>query len=210
MVQTLEPVERWVIFRTNQGTDAHLRPVKDLREVEPYEPVIATGTVITYPKIIPRRHVIFSIGDESEKADCAAYEPTGLLRKAARKLIPGDQIQAHGGVRAPSQDLPITINLEKIRVLNVKPRIVYHNPPCPECGKRLESMGHDKGFRCKKCGTRHPKLGRVKVKIKRRISEGLYITSLRSQRHLTKPIQRYGMEKSHDPLNKLIENWHSP
>ncbi|MCK4482822.1 DUF1743 domain-containing protein, partial [Candidatus Bathyarchaeota archaeon] len=77
MVKPLEPVERWVIFRTNQGTDIHLKRVKQLRQIEPYNPVAAKGTVATKPKIIPRRHVIFSIKDESAQVDCAAYEPTG-------------------------------------------------------------------------------------------------------------------------------------
>ena len=87
MVKPLEPVERWVIFRTNQGTDAHLKRVKQLSQIKPYNPVITRGTVVENPKIIPRRHVIFSIKDESAQVDCAAYEPTGVLRKAARKLI---------------------------------------------------------------------------------------------------------------------------
>lgn len=210
MVQPLEPVERWVIFRTNQGTDAHLKNVKELSQTKPYKPVIATGTVAAKPKIVPRRHVIFSIEDESAEVDCAAYEPTGFLRKAARKLIAGDYIKVYGGVRAPSQNLPLTINLEKIRILKLAPKIIYHNPVCPNCGKRLKSMGRNKGFRCKKCGSRYNELGKVEGEMKREIREGLYITSPRSQRHLTKPFRRYGMEKSHAPVEGLIEDWHFP
>ncbi len=210
MIQPLEPVERWVIFRTNQGTDAHLSQVKELREIEPYKPVITQGTVTRDPRIIPKRHVIFSIEDGSAKVDCAAYEPTGFLRKAARKLLSGDLVKVYGGVRAPSQNLPTTINLEKIEILNVRPRIVYHNPPCPKCGKSLKSMGKRQGLRCKRCGSTYAALGKVETEVKRRITEGLYVTSPRSQRHLTKPIIRYGMEKSHAPMEGLIENWHSP
>lgn len=209
IIRPLEPVERWTIFRTNQGTDAHLRPIKQLSGVKPYKPVIATGTVATKPKIIPRRHVIFSIEDESAQIDCAAYEPTGFLRKAAKKLIRGDYVEVYGGIRAPSQDLPLTINLEKFRLLKLAPKIIYHNPVCPHCGKRLESMGRKKGYRCKKCGSRYPDLGKVEVEVDREIREGLYITSPRSQRHLTKPFRRYGMEKTHAPAEKLIEDWHS-
>lgn len=210
IIQAFEPVERWVIFRTNQGTDSHLKKVYKLKDIEPCKPVIATGIVATNPRIIPRRHIIFSIEDESGKVDCAAYEPTGFLRIAARKLILGDQIEVYGGVRAPSKNLPTTINLEKIKVLTVIPKMVYHNPPCPKCGKKLKSMGHNKGFRCEKCGSRHIELNKVEVKVKREIAEGLYITSCRSQRHLTKPIRRYGMEKCYGSIGRLIENWHSP
>jgi len=45
LVKQLEPVERWVIFRSNQGTDAHLTRVQTLAALEPYSSVIAKGTV---------------------------------------------------------------------------------------------------------------------------------------------------------------------
>ncbi|MDH5754920.1 MAG: tRNA(Ile)(2)-agmatinylcytidine synthase [Candidatus Bathyarchaeota archaeon] len=210
MVKSLEPVERWVIFRTNQGTDAHLKRVEGLSQVKPYHPVVARGTVVANPKIIPRRHVIFPIKDESARVDCAAYEPTGALRAIARKLIVGDHVEVYGGVRAPSQNHPLTINLEKIRLLKPAPKIVYRNPVCPKCSKRLKSMGKDKGFRCKKCGLRYTNLGKFEVKVKREVKKGLYITSPRSQRHLTKPFRRYGMEKHHGRVKELIEGWHFP
>jgi len=210
MVKPLEPVERWVIFRTNQGTDAHLKRVERLSQVKSYHPVFARGTVAANPKIIPRRHVIFPIKDESAKVDCAAYEPTGALRSTARKLIVGDSVEVYGGVRAPSQNRPLTINLEKMRLLKPALKIVYHNPICPKCGKRLKSMGKDKGFRCEKCGLRCTNLGKVEVTVKREVKGGLYITSSRSQRHLTKPFRRYGMEKHHSRVKGLIEGWHFP
>jgi tRNA(Ile2)-agmatinylcytidine synthase len=209
-VKPLETVERRVIFRTNQGTDAHLKRVKQLSQIKPYNPVITRGTVVENPKIIPRRHVIFSIKDESAQVDCAAYEPTGVLRKAARKLIAGDYVEVYGGVRAPSQSYPLTINLEKIRVLKLAPKIVYQNPVCTKCGKRLKSMGRNKGFRCEKCGSGYTDLGKIEVKMEREIKKSLYMTSTRSQRHLTKPFRRYGLEKSHAIFKGLIEDWHFP
>ena len=119
-------------------------------------------------------------------------------------------MEVYGGVRAPSQSYPLTINLEKIRLLKLAPKIVYHNPVCPKCGKRLKSMGRNKGFRCEKCGSRYADLGKIEVKIEREIKESLYMTSTRSQRHLTKPFRRYGLEKSHAIFKGLIEDWHFP
>ena len=210
IVRPMEAVERQVIFRTNQGTDAHLKRVRQLSQIEPYHPVIAKGIVANNPQIIPRRHVIFPIRDESTQIDCAAYEPTGALRKVARKLLEGDHVEVYGGVRAPSQDHLLTVNLEKIRLLKLAPKTVLHNPICPECGKRLKSMGKDKGFRCEKCGSKFTSIGKIEVKMKREISRALYITSPRSQRHLTKPFRRYGMEKRHATAKGLIEGWHLP
>lgn len=210
MVSPLEPVERWVIFRTNQGTDAHLKRIQKLSDVKPYSPVIVRGTVSADPKIVPRRHVIFSINDEGNRVDCAAYEPTGALRKVTRELIAGDCVDVYGGVRAPSRNRPLTINLEKIRVLKLAPKVVCSNPVCPICGKRLKSMGRNQGFRCEKCRSRYPSAEKVKTAVQREIRKGLYITSTRSQRHLTKPFRRYGLEKHRGEPTRLIDGWHSP
>lgn len=209
IVKPLEPVERWVVFRTNQGTDAHLKRVKKLSLIKPYSPVIVRGTVAANPRMVPKRHIIFSIVDENAEVDCAAYEPTGTLRKVAGKLIIGDRIEAYGGVRAPSQKRPSTINLEKIRVLKLAPKTASQNPFCRKCGKRLKSAGKDKGFRCEKCGSKYQGMDKVEVRLKRDLKRGLYITSTRSQRHLTKPPRRYGMEKHHVAVEGLIDGWHS-
>jgi tRNA(Ile2)-agmatinylcytidine synthase len=209
MIKLLEPVERWVIFRTNQGTDAHLKHVRNLSQIKPYNPVIARGTVAANPKIVPRRHVVFPIKDDDANVDCAAYEPTGALRKAAMKLIAGDYVEVYGGVRV-SQRHPLTINLEKIKVLSLARDTVLRNPLCPKCGKRLESMGRDKGFRCERCGGRYTDIAKVEVTTRRHIKKALYMTSPRSQRHLTKPLGRYGMEKKHSLIRELIDVWHFP
>jgi tRNA(Ile2)-agmatinylcytidine synthase len=211
MVRSFEPIERWVIFRTNQGTDAHLRRIRRLEEARPYSSVIAKGVVATDPRIIPTRHVIFSIGDEIEQVDCAAYEPTGDLRRVARNLTVGDRLEVFGAVRCASKGRPLTINLEKMRLLALAPKIAYANPLCPNCGKRLKSMGKNQGFRCDSCGLKRSDLQKLQVKTKREIRRGLYVTSARSQRHLTKPLRRYGMEKTCERFDGLlIDSWHLP
>ncbi|MGA3192398.1 MAG: tRNA(Ile)(2)-agmatinylcytidine synthase [Candidatus Bathyarchaeia archaeon] len=210
MLKVLEPIERWVIFRTNQGTDAHLKRVEKLSGITPYSPLIARGTVSAGPRMIRGRHVIFSIKDESCEVDCAAYEPTGALRAVVKKLIVGDQVEVYGGVRSPLPSTPLTINLEKIRLLKLASQIVFHNPLCSRCGKRLKSMGKEKGFRCDRCDARYPSLTKVEAKVKREVRRGLYITSTRSQRHLTKPFVRYGMEKRHEQVEELSSEWHFP
>ncbi len=210
MVKALEPIERWMVFRTNQGTDAHLRSVRNLSQIEPHTPVIVKGIVSATPRIVPRRHVIFSIKNQTGQVDCAAYEPTGSLRLAAKELIVGDKVEACGGVRAATRKRPLTINLEKIRVLELTQRIAYQNPICRKCGKRLKSMGKNKGFRCEKCGSRYRDLEKIQMPLKRYLKNGRYIAATRSQRHLTKPYGRYGMEKQHFTIGEPFGDWHSP
>jgi len=209
MIHSLEPVERWTIFRTNHGTDAHLRRIKSISEVLPYNPIVVRGIVTRTPQIIPRRHIIFSIEDKTGQIDCAAYEPTGDLRKAAKQLIIGDHVEVYGGVRPSSSKHLVTVNLEKFQVLHLAPKIVLQNPLCSQCGKRMKSMGTNKGFRCEKCGFLGRKLEKVKVKANRNLKQRLYVTSPRSQRHLTKPLSRYGLEKK-GKLKKMIFDWHFP
>ena len=144
LVKPLEPVERWVIFRSNQGTDAHLKPAQALSEIEPYSSVVVRGVVSQNPRIVPLRHVIFSIKDSSAEVDCAAYEPTGNLRKIARELMVGDNVEVYGAVHKATQSKPLTINLEKINILNLAPKTMQENPLCPNCGKHLKSMGKNR------------------------------------------------------------------
>ena len=202
-----EPIERWVIFRTNHGTDAHLRKISSISEVQSFNPVVVQGFVNMTPQVIPGGHIIFSIEDETGQIDCAAYEPTGTLKIVAKQLIPKDYVEVCGGVRLASENHPNTINLEKIQILKLAPKTTLLNPECPQCGKRTKSMGKGQGFRCEKCGYRSSDLKKVAVQSKRDLKKELYITSPRSQRHLTKPQCRYGREKSGRP-NKMIENWH--
>ena len=206
LVRCLEPVERWTIFRTNHGTDAHLRDVASIRDVQAFHPIIVKGTVSIAPRVIPRRHVVFTISDGEGQIDCAAYEPTGELRKKAVELIVGDVIKAFGGVRPASSSGPITINLEKFKVLHLARKLAFSNPLCPHCGRRMKSMGAGKGVRCNKCGFRSSAMKKQAYEITRSLREELYVTSPRSQRHLTKPLSRYGMENKGRP-KRMLSQW---
>jgi tRNA(Ile2)-agmatinylcytidine synthase len=208
IVKPIEPVERWMIFRTNQGTDMHLTKTPALNQLKPHQSIIAHGAISRNPSVIPVRHVIFAIKDETAEVDCAAYEPTGELRKVARGLVKGDEVEVYGAVRRPHDGRPLTVNLEKINVLSLAERVVYQNPTCPSCGKGTESMGRGQGFRCKKCGAKLVTAEKNAVAEPRHINVGLYFAATRSQRHLTKPLRRYGREKSQSGDENMIGNWH--
>ncbi|MBS7639058.1 MAG: tRNA(Ile)(2)-agmatinylcytidine synthase [Candidatus Bathyarchaeia archaeon] len=199
MIRSYEPLDRWVIFRTNHGTDAHLKRAPSIKDVKPYNPVVVRGRVIGSPRVIPGGHIIFQVGDETGVIDCAAYEQSGNMRKIVSMLIEGDLVEVYGGVRPPSRKNPKTINVEKIMIIDLAEKIIFQNPLCPVCGKRMKSMGRDKGFECYKCGFHGANLTKIAVRIERSLKPGLYITPPRSERHLTKPLSRYGLEKSGPP-----------
>jgi tRNA(Ile2)-agmatinylcytidine synthase len=193
LVKLKESIERWIIFKTNQGTDAHLKKTVYIKEVKPFQSVIVQGIVANKPRIIRGGHIIFEIQDKTGKIDCAVYKPTGLCN-IMKKLFLGDFIEVSGGIRIISEK-PITINLEKIIVKKLVSDIILKNPFCPLCESKMKSMGKGKGFECKKCGFHGPKMKKKLLINERSIETGMYITAPRSQRHLTKPFVRYGLEK---------------
>lgn len=188
-----EPIERWTIFRTNQGTDSHIRIATT--RAAPYEAVAIRGVVESKPLVIKGGHVIFRLRDSVGVIDCAAYEPTGSFKKVVQSLLPGDEIVAYGGIRPPEQERPKTLNLEKILVVKLIPFKVQHNPTCWACGATLKSLGVSKGYRCEKCGGKYYNLAKSVVIKHRTLAETLFIPPPRANRHLTKPYQRYGHEK---------------
>ncbi len=193
LVRVHEPVERWLIYRTNQATDAHLRKAK-ISEVKPYWSVVVEGVVSEKPKTIAGGHVIFRIRDESGEIDCAAYEPTRQFRTVVRKLDVGDMVKVYGGVKE-KPELPLTINLEKIAVLKLKPHLRRVNPTCRRCGKRTKSAGKNKGFICKKCKLRFTMDSAKYEEVPREIGLGLYEVPPRARRHLAMPFIRVSQEE---------------
>ncbi len=147
-----EPVDRWVLFRTNQATGDHLRP-RLVREIGPYRSAIVDGTVTGSPAALPGGHVRVSIADrEGTPLECLAFEPTKTLPAVARTLWPGDHVRLWGSRAADA-----ALRLEGIQLLRLVPRSATRRPlRCPECDRRARSMGRDRGFRCPGCHRRWP------------------------------------------------------
>jgi tRNA(Ile2)-agmatinylcytidine synthase len=158
------------------------------------------GIVTQHPEILTGGHIIFKIMDKTGEIDCAAFEPTGNLRKKVQMLIPGDHVTLFSGVSIHNSSL--TLNIEKLIIDNLTEKYVVNNPKCPKCGGSTESMGRDQGLRCKKCSYKNPNLVKINKNIQRMIKTGLFLPDRGAHRHLTKPFKRYGREKI--GYNKII------
>ncbi len=181
-----EPVERWVSFLTNQGTDDHIQTM-NLSDVEAWSSVRIEGEVCSEPHSIEGGHVLFKIDDGTDEITAAAYEPTKKFRDTVKELIIGDKIELWGGIRKG----PRSLNIEKMRVIDLQDKIVkINNPECPECGKNMSSMGKNAGYRCKRCRVKADEDQAVRKKVEREISEKWYEVPVGARRHLSKPLKR--------------------
>ena len=189
-----EPIERTMIFKTNQGTDAHLGCRRTIDALQPYQSTVVVGRVSDAPRILRGGHVIFRTSDETGSIDCAAYNATGSVRETAFQLTLGDSVTISGGIRSrPLGEL--TLNVEKLEVTALVDVVRWENPRCSRCGSRCESMGKGQGLRCKKCKTHLSKTSRVQTTDHRKISLGVYRPPPRTHRHLTKPASRDGIHR---------------
>jgi tRNA(Ile2)-agmatinylcytidine synthase len=179
-----EPVDSWLIFETNQGTDDHLQR-KTLTQIHPFESVIVEGSVLENPFSIQGGHVLFTIKDATGTIPVAAYEPTKEFRNIIRGVCTGDLVEAYGGVR----EQPLTINLEKIFVKKLTHVVMKtENPVCPTCGKHMKSRGTNQGFKCIRCRT--TSVQPTFQQKPRVITEGFYEVPVCARRHLSKPLKR--------------------
>ncbi|MFQ5980927.1 MAG: DUF1743 domain-containing protein [Candidatus Heimdallarchaeota archaeon] len=205
-----EPVFSLMLFRSNQGTDAHFQRESEIREIEPYESVVLRGTVASFPKRRIGGHLFFHLQRGTDTIQCAAYEPTRQFRDKIEQLLPGDEILAFGGIRPASKEHPATLNLEKVNVMRIYPYTKKQNPICPSCRKRLKSAGRNKGYKCKRCSQRFLDLRPefISLPVPRVIKEGDWIQPpARAWRHLTRPLTRSRQLKNWVPDSRRIDHW---
>ncbi len=184
-----EPIDRYMVFITNQGTDMHLIHENEIEEIENYHSYILRGRVAEEPHDITGGHVFFTIETKFGEVKCAAFEPTKQFRHIIRKLRRGDLVEVYGSMKKD------TINLEKINIIELAEIWVEENPICPKCGKRMDSAGRGKGFRCKKCKTKA--FEKIRRKIERDLDTGFYEVPPCARRHLSKPLIRMKGVKRH-------------
>lgn len=204
-----EKLEGYMVFRTNQGTNLHLKNETSFAGLKCYTAGFSHCKVESKPIVIEGGHAMFKVRDLTGTViNAAVYEPTDLASTAARLDI-GDTIKIGFGVRKPTSRHPKILNVEYLQILEVNEIFQELNPMCLPCKKRMKSEGTNKGFRCIKCGLRDRNAKKDLFLKPRMIDPGLYLPTPSAQRHLTKPIHRYGMEKSlgNSPTPRMFRAW---
>ncbi|MHA2065297.1 MAG: TiaS agmantine-binding domain-containing protein [Candidatus Thorarchaeota archaeon] len=208
-VKSDSSIDRWMVFRSNQGTGAHLRNTVYVADLRPYMAVVVHGVMDRKPMILEGGHVLFGIGDCSGRIDCAAYEPTGEFRETIARLVKGDQALVHAAVRPASRTHGLTLNVEGIEIIKLVKRSKMLNPICPSCSKRLKSAGRNQGYKCVNCGFKDPDGTKTEIPLDSELQETVYLPPSRAQRHLTRPLERLNRKNDGMP-GSLIDKWHLP
>jgi tRNA(Ile2)-agmatinylcytidine synthase len=195
-----EPVEYESTFQTNQGTDVHIADgeIGSLRDDAGYA---VEGIVVREPETRRGGHTFFELihpNDFTDKKDvsgtrtvsCVAFEPTKRFRGHVRNLRVGDRLKVLG------EHENGTIKLEKFAVLDLV-RTEQVTPTCPECESKMESSGHNQGYRCRRCQTSKP--GKEERVVSRELREGWYEVPPCARRHIAKPLIRGGFEEPTHP-----------
>jgi len=183
-----EPVEREVLYLTNQGTDAHIIQGEIAEAINDRSYKIA-GRVTEAPRTIGGGHAFFSISDGGGSITCAAFEPTKNFRTIINKLAPGDLVEVYGAVRDG------TLNIEKVNILELAELTIFEAPICPSCKRRMESAGKNQGYRCRRCKTKA--LDRERKAQPRDLEAGFYEVPPCARRHLSKQLIRAKAPGSH-------------
>ena len=171
---------RWLLYKTNQATDDHLR-YKEISEIEDGDSVSIDVSVNSKSSIIKGGHRFFEVKDKfNQIANCAAFEPTKNFRHIVDKLEIGDSLIICGSVNNG------TINLEKLSILKLVPRFLKPANPLCECGQRTHSSGKDSYYRCKSCSKKYDRPEKIEVSSDLELK--WYEPPTSSRRHLSTPI----------------------
>ena len=190
ILKSSEKLDGYMIFKSNQGTGDHLKNELNFETMKPYASGTLSGIVSNTPKIVKGGHAFFTILSKNHEFWCAVYKETGLSTITSNLII-GDKISVGGGVRKASKNFPRIINLEFIKIINLKKNLSKSNPICKKCNKKMKSKGQNQGFQCIRCGKKNS--NKITLEIPRKIKKQLYIPKISAHRHLTRPLQRTGM-----------------
>ncbi|MFB5598437.1 MAG: DUF1743 domain-containing protein, partial [Nitrosopumilaceae archaeon] len=194
IIKTMEKLQGYLVFKTNQGTNDHLRNNLNSLELKPYSSGVVEGIISGKPRTENGGHVFFTLSAKESKITCAVYKPTKITH-IAQQLIEGDKIRVGGSIRKASKNHSRIFNVEFIQILKLENKYKHANPICKKCNKRMKSKGKNQGFQCIRC--KKSSNAKLVHKIPRTIQRRIYLPSISAHRHLTRPLQRYG-KKNHE------------
>ncbi|MCL4325627.1 MAG: tRNA(Ile)(2)-agmatinylcytidine synthase [Candidatus Thermoplasmatota archaeon] len=180
-----EPVSRWLIYETNQGTDDHIINNRTIKDISPFSSSRLKVTVESPPFVGRGGDVFVKVKDASSSITAAFYKESAPMTSVAANLIPGDELILYGSMRSKGSKEK-TLNIEKMIIKSAADLYKkYENPVCPICNKHMKSAGNGEGYRCRKCRTKT--MIPVIKKVDRIVKENIYEPAASRRRHLSMP-----------------------
>jgi tRNA(Ile2)-agmatinylcytidine synthase len=180
-----EPIDRWMLFLSNQGTDDHV--IRNARRLVTGGTYLLEGVVAEEGRTVKGGHVVVPVRTRHGVLDCVFYEPSHDFREVGKGLRPGDEVQVVGELRSD----PVAVNVEKLHIVSLaKVMRKTANPFCHACGKSMQSLGSGAGYRCRRCGAKASVRDAIFVEEERTIPPGWYEPPVCARRHLAKPLKR--------------------
>ena len=171
---------RWILYKTNQATDDHLRTM-EISDISDGDSVWLEVEVSSKANVIKGGHRFFEVSSsQGTTVKCAAFEPSKTFRHVIDSLEVGDTLIICGSFKKDA------INLEKIRLLELTKRFSKSANPVCDCGRRTHSSGKGMHYRCKVCGKKYDRPEMLEVTPDLEI--GWYEPPASARRHLTTPI----------------------
>ena len=175
----------WVLYRSNQHTDAHARhPLRP----RPYESGRALLGVEGL-RVLPGGHALARARLGGEELWVAAYRESGPVRRALELVGAPSMVELHGTLH-PREGGP-TLSVEALHRAVSRPRTVRLAPRCPRCGRRMKSAGRGKGYKCPSCGYRDRSAAPLEVALPPRASSSRVTPTPLGISHLTRPSHVY-------------------
>ena len=169
---TLNIEEKWIIYVTNQGTEAHMYATSS----RPYGQYLTYG-VLKGRSVSNEGNVLLDI--DGVKAFAYRHYGFKMLDKA-RGLL------AYGGLKPGPEGIYMYVEGGLATLIDA----TYGNPRCPRCGGILKANGRLGELKCSKCGFRTYVPRRMEYR-----SLIIHEEPRQSElRHLHKPISRLGLE----------------
>lgn len=185
-----EPIEGWMVFKTNQASGEHMIP-RASSDLRPLRTGCLAGVVESVATGVGG-DVVLRVSDGFGELRAAVFKETRLTGYA-RRLMVGDVVRLCGSVKLWDDGRP-TLHVELLEVIDLEERHLKRNPRCPECGSRMESAGRNKGYRCPRCGFRSRDLRPELLRLPRDIAAGVYLPGCGSVKHLGIPAPLLGLE----------------
>ena len=187
----------WMLFVTNQGTNANLLVSREDNEY--YNQVVLELTLFT--KLYLKGGHLMVIGEgEGGRTIINFYYESGRVRRVLDELLDKSKLDiiVGGGIKPNKMDDVIdrVINPQIVIIPNtIIDYVELVNPVCPRCKVNLKSGGEGQSYKCKKCGYR---IVDIKPRIHKKVSApNILLPPYRSILHISKPLKRMGREKRH-------------